>query len=114
MRYNKYIFSILICFFALSSFSQSPITLGEETKRKGPFKLTVQVLDAENKEALIGANLIVVETQSGEITDVDGSATLKLDKGNHTLRCSYIGYEAQDIRIKLVGNAKFKISLLLN
>ncbi len=48
-------------------------------------------------EPVIGANAIVVGTTTGTMTDFDGNFTLKTTEGA-TIRVSYIGYKAQDIK----------------
>ena len=53
------------------------------------------VIDQDG-EPIIGAAVFVVETNKGEVTDLDGNFTIKVDKGQ-TLRVSYIGFASQDI-----------------
>lgn len=70
-------------------------------------RITGVVLD-ENSDPVIGANIVVKGTTNGTITDMDGTFTLNIDKGN-TLLISYIGYNTQEI---LIGSKKsFSIKL---
>lgn len=55
------------------------------------------VLDGTG-EPIIGANVIVVGTTIGMITDIDGKFTLNAPE-NSTLRISYIGYLPQEVRV---------------
>lgn len=48
--------------------------------------------------SIIGANISVLGTKVGTITDVDGKYTLSVPRGS-VLRFSYIGYNNQDIKI---------------
>ena len=69
--------------------------------------VTGVVVDA-NGEPIIGANVVVKGTTNGTITDIDGRFSLEAP-GNAVLSISYIGYNAQDIKI---GNrSSIKITL---
>ncbi len=50
------------------------------------------VLEATNGASVPFANIYVQETQSGTITDLDGSYSLSLSPGNYTIEFSFIGY----------------------
>lgn len=69
--------------------------------------VTGVVVDA-NGEPIIGANVVVKGTTNGTITDIDGRFSLEAP-GNAVLSISYIGYNAQDVKI---GNrSSIKIAL---
>ena len=52
------------------------------------------VYDESNGEALIGANIYLKELGIGSSTNVSGYFVIpNVAKGEHTLICSYIGYE---------------------
>jgi TonB-linked SusC/RagA family outer membrane protein len=53
------------------------------------------VTDAESGEELIGANILVVGTSIGTITDIDGSYSLNVPAGATQLEFSYTGYTPQ-------------------
>ncbi len=56
------------------------------------------VSDGETGEALIGANVIVLESGVGAATDINGNYEIRgIKPGIYTLRISYIGYEIADI-----------------
>ncbi len=50
-------------------------------------------------EPLIGASILVVGTQTGTVTDIDGSYTLEVPEGVNTLRFSYTGFQTQDVEL---------------
>jgi iron complex outermembrane receptor protein len=54
------------------------------------------VLDAETNEPLAGANVVLVDTQSGTATGFDGSFELRANAGDK-LQISFVGYEVQTI-----------------
>jgi TonB-dependent starch-binding outer membrane protein SusC len=56
------------------------------------------VTDAGNGDALIGANVLVKGTDSGTITDIDGSYSLRAKEGD-VLVFSYAGYADQEVTI---------------
>ena len=57
-------------------------------------KLTGSVKDASTGEALIGANIILVGTDFGAATNLDGNfMILNIPPGDYSVKVSYIGYE---------------------
>ncbi len=61
--------------------------------------ITGTVTDAENGDPLIGANILVVGTSTGTVTDFDGNYSLELPEGATQLEFSYTGYRAQTVNI---------------
>ncbi|MEZ4988176.1 MAG: SusC/RagA family TonB-linked outer membrane protein [Saprospiraceae bacterium] len=61
--------------------------------------ITGTVTDAESGETLIGANILVVGTSTGTISDIDGSYQLTLPDGYDLLSYSYTGYATQEIKV---------------
>ena len=57
------------------------------------------VTDAENGEPLIGANILVVGTSIGTITDFDGNYSLDVSAEATALDFSYTGYTGQRVEI---------------
>lgn len=79
---------ILILFISLIFFSD--FLLAQTTG-----KITGKVIDAKTKEPLIGANVLVLDTQRGGSTDLNGIFTIdKVPVGTYRLRFDYIGYES--------------------
>ena len=71
--------------------------------QSGVGKLTGKIIDADTKEPLIGANVVILGSDLGAATDVNGQYfVLNIDPGTYTVKVSYVGYgdkELQDIRI---------------
>ncbi len=65
----------------------------------------------DQREAVIGASILVKGTTNGTVTDVDGYFKLNVPS-NAILAVSFIGYEAQEIPVN--GKNKFSIVLLEN
>ena len=76
-------FFLFVCFF---SFSQTRIIHGTVT-------------DINSLEELPGATILVVENKSGTTADSNGHYSLPLPTGSFTLRISYVGYKAEEIKI---------------
>jgi outer membrane receptor for ferrienterochelin and colicin len=57
-------------------------------------KISGSVKDAQTGEPLVGANIIVVGTDYGAATNVDGNfVILNIPPGNYSVKISFIGYE---------------------
>src|SRR5690606_15225919 len=67
------------------------------------------VVDEEN-EPLIGVNVLVVGSNQGTATDIDGRFTLQDVEGNATLTFSYIGYQTQEVELN--GRTEISVTLL--
>jgi iron complex outermembrane receptor protein len=61
--------------------------------------ITGTITDAETKEPLIGANILVVGTSTGTVTDFDGTFSLNLPADAKQLEFSYTGYASQVVNI---------------
>lgn len=61
--------------------------------------ITGTVTDETNGDPLIGANILVVGTSSGTVTDIDGTYSLSVPAGSTELEFSYTGYSAQRVTI---------------
>lgn len=88
-------FSIITIFFLLIysvTFAQS-----------GAGKLAGKITDAVTGEALIGANVVLVNTSQGAAADINGEYfILNITPGTYSVRISFVGYQPQtftDVRI---------------
>lgn len=61
--------------------------------------VTGTVTDAQTGEPLIGANILVVGTSGGTITDFDGNYSVNVPEGASSLEFSYTGYASQVVEI---------------
>lgn len=62
-----------------------------------------QVLDDETGEPVIGANILVKETQAGVITDVDGNYSVQIPMKGANLIFSFVGYATQTVKVSDQG-----------
>ena len=74
-----------------------------------------KVTDTETGEALIGANVIIVNTNWGAATDINGYFKISfVPPGTYELRASYVGYSSQtikDVRVKASDSIFIEIKL---
>ena len=68
------------------------------------------IVDPETDEPLIGANVLVVGTSTGTITDYDGNYELTLPEGAEQIRVSYTGYSPQTIAV-VPGQTTYDVEL---
>lgn len=57
------------------------------------------VTDAQTGDALIGANVLVVGTSTGTISDIDGTYELRVPAGSTEIEFTFTGYSAQKITL---------------
>ncbi len=78
-------------------------------------KISGTVIDSRTNEPLIGVNVILMGTNLGASTDVDGYfALLNVPPGTYTVRASYIGYSPSNItnvRVNIDQTTELNITL---
>jgi len=104
------LFSVNLLFAGASE--NDPVIIGNtisqpEVKQQGQKNIKGTITDTSG-EALIGANVKVVGTTIGTVTDIDGHFTLSVPQEGK-LEFSYIGYVAQEQ--SLAGKSEFFIQL---
>ncbi len=67
------------------------------------------IYDGELDDVVIGATVLVKNTENGTITDIDGKYTLNVSSLNDTLLVSFIGYETQIVPLN--GRAIVDVTL---
>ncbi len=69
--------------------------------------ITGTILDNRTQEALPGVNILVLDTERGAATDLDGTYTISdVPFGTHRVEISFIGYETKIISDVVVTSAK--------
>jgi outer membrane receptor protein involved in Fe transport len=85
------------------------LTAGTKGRIKG------KVIDLQTGEALIGANVVVVGTQSGANSDANGEYVIpNLDPGVYSIKASYVGYQTitiTGVRVNADLTAYYNIEL---
>ena len=70
-------------------------------------QISATVVD-ENQVPIIGANIMISDTKTGTITDVNGKFTLLVDPGSFLI-ISHIGYERITIKVSELNNSPIKL-----
>jgi hypothetical protein len=86
-------------------------TLLPPAEMEGKVVVSGFVRDAATGEDLIGANVALLETGSGTVTNAYGYYSLSLDPGFYTLVCSYVGYLTQTVPVRLDADLEIDIEL---
>ena len=77
-------------------------------------RLTGNIVDARNNEALIGALVYVEQVKRGVVTDRQGNFTLDgLTPGTYTVQFSYVGYKQQTQHIVLTVDENKRLTIAL-
>ncbi len=78
-------------------------------------KIKGLVVDANNGEPLIGANVIVEGTSIGAAANIDGEFVLSSIKpGEYTLKISYVGYKDKIEKVTVVSNRATELVVKLS
>ncbi|MBN2355353.1 TonB-dependent receptor [candidate division KSB1 bacterium] len=81
------------------------ILSAQQTSRTGSLKGII--LDADSKAPVIGANIVIVNTTYGAVSDLEGKYTITgLAVGAYGVRYSCIGYEAKIITDVIIKSAR--------
>ena len=102
---TKFLFMFLLTVFVSAVNAQS-----------GVGKLSGKVIDADTKEALIGANIVVLETQAGAATDIDGNYfILNINPGTYSVKVSYVGYAPKTLEnVRVVSGITYELDIELS
>ena len=65
--------------------------------------VTGTVIDSEMDGPLPGANVMVVGTQQGAMTDFDGNFSLDVEDASGKIRISFVGYEPKTVQFNVSG-----------
>ncbi|MBL7816053.1 MAG: TonB-dependent receptor, partial [Saprospiraceae bacterium] len=96
---KKTLFSILFILFSIfSAISQRALLRGI-------------ISDANTKEPLIGASVVIKGTTKGVISDVDGSYQLELEKGSNDIIVSYVGYATVETTVEMAGDMTLDVPM---
>lgn len=92
MQTFKSLIFLVLVFFSLSALAQETGTI------------RVTVYDDETGEPLIGANVVIEGTTTGNVTDLDGKASIiNLTPGKYPIQITYVSYQS-----KVIENVEVK------
>jgi len=85
----------------------------QNNSQKG--KIKGIVLDANSKEPLIGANVIIKGTSIGAATNIEGKFTLpKMESGDYILKISYVGYKDKEQKFTILSGRTLQVEIELD
>ena len=101
---------LIILFFVVGILFNGSLQTYAQT---GVGKLAGVVIDAATKEALIGANVILVGTELGAATNIDGKYfVLNIVPGNYDIKVSFVGYSPKVIKdIRIVAGITYELNV---
>ena len=78
----------------------------------GVGKISGKVIDADTKEPLIGANIILLNTNLGAATDIEGNYfILNITPGTYDVKVSYVGYAPKTYEdVRIVANITYELN----
>lgn len=78
----------------------------------GVGKLSGRVVDEATREPLIGANIILVNTDLGAATDINGNYfILNISPGTYEVRFSYVGYAPRTVQeVRIVAGITYELN----
>ncbi|MCE1190050.1 MAG: TonB-dependent receptor [Ignavibacteria bacterium] len=84
--------------------------------QSGVGKLAGKVVDEATKEPLIGANIVLVNTELGAASDVNGNYyVLNITPGTYTVQISYIGYGKKIFKdVRIVAGITYELNVELS
>ncbi len=102
---TKFTAVIFLLLFTVPAFGQT-----------GVGKLSGKVVDADTKEPLIGANVVILGTGLGAATDLDGNYyILNITPGTYSIKVSYVGYAPKTIQdVRIVANITYELNIELS
>jgi len=106
---NKIFTNVLVALSLLiltsSAFAQS-----------GVGKISGKIVDSDTGEPLIGANIIILNTNLGAATDIDGSYfILNITPGTYNVKVSYVGYAPKTMQgVRIVANLTYELNIDLS
>ena len=82
----------------------------------GVGKISGKALDTDTREPLIGANIILLNTNLGAAADIDGNYfILNITPGTYDVRVSYVGYAPKTIQgVRIVANITYELNVDLS
>ena len=85
------------------------VVFGVTTFLSGQRTISGTITDANTKEGIIGANIVVVGSTLGTVSDFDGSYTLEVPDGFNKIAVSYTGYTT--VEVDLTTTSVFDVAL---
>ena len=96
---------------ATSVFSQTQVTVGKKGVQQGSCTIKGVIRDLSAGESLVGATVYIPTLGIGTNSDLDGNYEIQLDRGEHIIQFSMLGFETKEYRVSLIGDGRLNIRL---
>ncbi len=106
----KYLSGHSLFIFLLSCFIFTTIGFGQQTG-----SISGRVVDKSNNEPLVGANVMIVGTTLGAISDLDGYFSIKqVPSGTYQVKFSYISFQGVTVdKVTVSAGRESKLNVML-
>ncbi len=107
---KRYVFGLF--FFLLLSV----LITATASAQLGFGKLSGKVIDVDTKEALVSANVILVDTKMGAVCDINGDYfVLNIPPGTYDVRISHVGYGPKTFKeVRIVAGVTYDLNAALS
>ncbi len=75
------------------------------------YRLYGKIFDAQTKEGLFGASIVVLPLKRATTTKPDGTYSLLLPKGEYDIQVRFVGYRTRQIRLVLTSDKELNLAL---
>jgi len=103
----KRIYTVLFGLLLITSFSFAQTGVG---------KISGKIIDAATKEPLVGANIVILNTDWGAASNIEGEYfILNVPPGTYDVRFSYVGYAPKTVQnVRVVGGVTYELNVELS
>lgn len=103
----KRIYTVLFGLLLITSFNFAQTGVG---------KISGKIIDAATKEPLVGANIVIINTDWGAASNIEGEYfILNVPPGNYDVRFSYVGYAPKTVQnVRVVGGVTYELNVELS
>lgn len=90
---------------------QDVVIVGKESGELRDFKVTVRVIDDITGESLIGATVIIPESNLQGITNENGNIYFTLIRADYPIQVRYVGYEPLNFKFRVINDGRLLIRM---
>lgn len=83
-----------------------------ELRPSGIVRLQGRIVADENKEAIVGARVLIMDQEQGTLTSEDGKFELEMPAGKHKLQVNFLGYEELIESIEIYSDGDLELALI--
>lgn len=80
-----------------------------------PSRITGKVTDKKTGEALIGVTVVVMGSDKGAVTDVEGRYVISVSEGTYTVDFKYMGYQTKSVTdVRVIGGKALNLDVIMD